>query len=91
MHLGTLSGTGIVFVGGTRIGTGRYEIHVSRDDSDWKSAIGTLHAEWRLLEKLFNADSAKLRLESGEEIPIYVTEQFEDRADIRITGPVPGF
>ena len=91
-HLGTIEGTGVLFAGPLRVGTAEYEIIVSQDGGGMKTAHGTISGKWEALRKIYEAgDNATLRLKDGDKISILVTDLFEDRAEITVSGPVPDF
>jgi hypothetical protein len=90
-HLGKISGRGELLSSGASLGEAAYEIDVW-EDRQVKLANGRLQSDGATLMQAFGADT-KLILRTGEKIDIVVTRHFAPggSAEIKVSGPVPGF
>ena len=91
-HLGTLSGTGQARIGDELVGPIGYTIRVYRD-RNLKDGRGEITAEEPAIHKIFEAGSAILELEGGGSVEILVShwDVMSGTADIRTSGPIPGY
>jgi hypothetical protein len=90
-RLGTLAGIGIVSIEGKMLGTVTYSIDVWQEDNGFRSADGTADGEASALMAALDAGKADLALQSGGSVTFLIERLSGDQADIKITGPVPGF
>jgi hypothetical protein len=91
-QIGTLTGTGRVHVDGKFIGGAYYDIEV-RKPRFVIEADGTIKAERATITKIRDAGGADLELEDGGKIRILVQRWnlMDERADVAVSGPIPGF
>ncbi len=92
VHLGTIEGHGQIIVGGNDLGEVGYSISVFRPRFV-NEARGYITGPPKVLHAALQAGGAVLTLEDGETVNIIVT-QFTmpgERAQIKVSGPVPWF
>jgi hypothetical protein len=94
IHVGSLIGTGKLYSGNEELGKTDYSIHVWLDEeAKLKRADGKIEADERVLNRAMGAGSVQLRLQSGSEVVIALKARrlMVGRADVAVTGAVPGF
>ncbi len=91
-HVGSLTGLGYVRIGEERVGPVHYTIRVYQERY-LKDGRGKIKGESAVLHKIINAERAVLELEEGGTVTILIHrwDVLRDRADIRTSGPIPGF
>ncbi len=92
VHLGTIEGYGQIIAGGNDLGEVGYSISVFRP-RQLTEARGHITGPGSILMAAMQARGATLRLEGGETVDVIVTNYRmpSDRAEIIVSGPVPGF
>ena len=91
-YLGTIRGRATITVGDNDIGEVGYSISVFRP-RQLTEARGHITGPGSILMAAMQARGATLRLEGGETVDVIVTNYRmpSDRAEIIVSGPVPGF
>ncbi len=90
-HLGTIRGTGTLYVNDESVGTVDYSISVFQARVI-KDARGSISGDPKALIAAFNAGESTLHLEDGGEVKIIITNHtIGGPAQIVVSGPVPGF
>ena len=91
-HLGTIDGRATITAGGDDLGEVDYSISVFMR-RNLKQASGYITGTEAILFAASQAHGAVLTLEDGETVNITVTRftMPGDRAQIKVSGPVPGF
>jgi hypothetical protein len=95
-HLGTIKGSGLVYLGDELAGKATYVVSVysKGPDGSLRDAYGALAAPSNLLLRAFNAaDPPVLELETGGTLTFSIINAVSGggQADIDVSGPVPGF
>jgi hypothetical protein len=91
--LGKLTGRGRVIVHSKPVGSISYWIDVWHDNPPHgrQGADGWAEGDLAVLQAVFDADSATLELQYGNTVSFRITRLFGARAEIAVSGPVPGF
>lgn len=91
-YLGSLSGDGRILLDGQDIGPATYEIRVYKERT-LPEALGQIEADGSLLRQVLGASGVVLQLEEGQTVRILVKQHdvLARRAEVRVTGPIPGF
>ena len=91
--IGRLDGEGSVRFAGERFEDAEYSIIIERGPEGRKSAYGFIVADADVLWRIFSAGArAILELEDGRgEVEFAIARSDLQRADIVISGPVPGY
>lgn len=94
IRLGSITGTGELICGKDSLGAASYSIQVWQDAGrGLRKADGEIEADDDAICRAFDDGKAKLRLEGGGEIEIVIENYnvMSGRADVAVSGAVPGF
>ena len=89
-RLGVLSGRGALEKDGDLLGAIDYSLEVFQTNGR-KESTGVVAGNFGMLVMAFEHGAVTLRLENAGEARIIITKLNNDRAAIRVDGPIPGF
>ena len=88
-YLRSLDGVGQLVVGGTNLGEVRYHIYIYQQRT-LKEGRGRIDGDPKSLRQFYDARSGHLHLEGGGSVTILPKQLAIGRAEIVVSGPIPG-